>query len=55
MEVAYEAVVDTFETLPKPRRRDPDAVEESVRRGLRSALAQAWGKKPLVYVHVLVV
>jgi ribonuclease J len=54
-EIAYDAVVETFETLPKPRRRDPDAVEESVRRGLRSALDNAWGKKPLVYVHVLMV
>jgi ribonuclease J len=55
IEVAYEAAVDTFETLPKPRRRDPDSVEEAVRRGVRAALAECWGKKPLVHVHVLVV
>ncbi len=54
-EVAYEAAVETFETLPKARRRDPDSVEEAVRRGVRAALAQSWGKKPLVHVHVLVV
>ena len=53
--VAYEAVVETFESLPKPRRRDPDSVEESVRRGVRAAVAQRWGKKPHVTVHVLVV
>jgi ribonuclease J len=54
-ERAYEAAVQTFEQLPKPRRRDPDSVEEAVRRGVRAALAQRWGKKPNVTVHVLIV
>jgi ribonuclease J len=54
-EIANDAVLDTFETLPKPRRRDPDAVEEAIRRGVRAALAERWGKKPFVYVHVLIV
>ena len=54
-EVAYKAAVETFEQLPRPRRRDPDSVEEAVRRGVRSALAQRWGKKPNVTVHVLIV
>jgi ribonuclease J len=54
-DVANDAVLDTFETLPKPRRRDPDAVEEAIRRGVRAALAERWGKKPFVYVHVLIV
>jgi ribonuclease J len=54
-EVAYDAAVETFETLPKPRRRDPDSVAEAVRRGVRAAVAQRWGKKPNVTVHVLVV
>jgi ribonuclease J len=51
--IAYEAAVQTFESLPRPRRRDPDSVAEAVRRGVRAALAGRWGKKPLVYVHVL--
>lgn len=55
LEIANDVVLETFESLPKPRRRDPDAVEESIRRALRGALAQNWGKKPLVYVHVLIV
>ena len=54
-EVAYQAVVETFDTLPKPRRRDPDAVEEAVARGVRSAVGERWGKKPNVAVHVLIV
>jgi ribonuclease J len=54
-EVAYDAAVEIVEQLPKPRRRDPDTVEEAVRRGVRAALAQRWGKKPNVTVHVLIV
>jgi ribonuclease J len=54
-EIAYDAAVTTVETLPKPRRRDPDSVAESVRRAVRAALAAQWGKKPACHVHVLVV
>jgi ribonuclease J len=53
--VAYDAVLDTFESLPKPRRRDEDSVAEAVRRGVRAALAARWGKKPWVNVQVVVV
>jgi ribonuclease J len=53
--VAYNAVVETFDTLPKPRRRDPDSVAEAIRRAVRAAVAQHWRKKPNVTVHVLVV
>src|SRR5205807_9519066 len=34
-EIAYDAVIETFESLPKPRRHDPQAVEEAVKRGVR--------------------
>jgi ribonuclease J len=54
-EIAYDAVMTTVETLPKPRRRDPDAMAESVRRAVRAALAGQWGKKPACHVHVLMV
>ena len=54
-DIAYDAVLSTVETLPRARRRDPDAMAESVRRAVRSALAEQWGKKPLCFVHVLVV
>jgi ribonuclease J len=47
------AVVETFEQLPRNRRRDPDAVAESVSRGLRAAIAAHWGKKPRCHVLVL--
>ena len=37
------------------RRRDPDSVAEAVRRAVRSAVAERWGKKPMCHVHVLAV
>jgi ribonuclease J len=55
VEIARRAVEETLETLPKPRRRDPDEVAESLRRAVRAAIAERWGKKPICHVHVLVV
>ncbi len=53
--VAIDAITETLESLPRARRRDPDSVAESVRQGVRSAIAQQWGKKPMCHVHVLAV
>jgi ribonuclease J len=50
-----ETAAKTVEHLPRPRRRDPDAVAEAVRRAVRARVAQGWGKKPLCLVHVLTV
>ena len=50
-----EVVADTVAQLPKPRRRDPEAVAQAVRGAVRSAVADSWGKKPLCLVHVLTV
>jgi len=52
-EIVFDAVVSTIETLPRARRRDPDALAEPVRRAVRATVANEWGKKPLCYVHVL--
>ena len=54
-EVALDAVEDTFENLPRQKRRDPDAIAEAVKRAVRGAISQQWGKKPICYVHVLAV
>ncbi|HEY6024366.1 MAG TPA: ribonuclease J [Pseudolabrys sp.] len=54
-EAVYDAIVETIDTLPRGRRRDPDAVGEAVRRAVRAAIAQRWGKKPMCHVHVLTV
>jgi len=54
-EIVFDVVVSTVEGLPRARRRDPDAIAESVRRAVRSTINEHWGKKPLCYVHVLTV
>jgi ribonuclease J len=53
--MAYDAVLDTVENMPKGRRRDPEAVAESVKRAVRAAIAERWGKKPICIVQVMVV
>src|SRR4029079_3479494 len=35
----FNVAVEPFDTLPKPRRRDPDSVAEAIRRGVRAAVA----------------
>ncbi len=52
-DIVFDVVVSTVEGLPRGRRRDPDAVAESVRRAVRATLSEQWGKKPLCLVHVL--
>ena len=52
-EIVYDAVLETFELLPKPRRRDPDSVAESVRRAARAKVAARWNKKPICHVQIL--
>jgi ribonuclease J len=52
-EIAYDAALEAFESMPRARRRDPEAVAEAVRRAVRAALAAAWSKKPTCHVHVL--
>jgi ribonuclease J len=54
-DAVHDAVLETIESLPRGRRRDPDAVAEAVRRAVRAAIAQRWGKKPMCHVHVLTV
>ena len=53
--IAYDAAFDTVEQMAKPRRRDPEAIGEAVRRAVRAAIAQRWGKKPICVVQVIVV
>ncbi len=52
-EIVFDTVVSTVEGLPRARKRDPDALAESVRRAVRAAVNEEWGKKPLCFVHVL--
>jgi len=50
-----DAVLETVDSLPRKRRGDPDSVAEAVRRAVRAAVAERWGKKPMCHVHVLTV
>ncbi len=55
---AMDAVVDdalfqTFDHLPRQKRRDADLVSTAIEKAVRNAVAAAWGKRPAV--HVLVV
>ncbi len=52
-DVVYDAVVGALESMPRARRRDPDAVAEAASKAARSALGSAWRKKPTCHVHVL--
>ena len=54
-EVAMDAILGVLDSVPRPVRRDPDALAEAVRRAVRGAIAQAWGKKPVCKVFVAVV
>lgn len=52
-ELIFDVAVATFDNLPRAKRRDSDAVGEAVRRAVRSAIAEQWGKKTVCVVHVL--
>jgi ribonuclease J len=52
-DLACEAALEAFQSMPRPLRRDPDAVAEAVRRATRAALSAVWNKKPTCHVHVL--
>lgn len=54
-DVIEDAILDCLDGLPKARRRDADAVAESLTRAVRSSVNQAWGKKPLCHVLVITV
>jgi ribonuclease J len=54
-DIVFDVIVSTVEGLPRARRRDADALAESVRRAVRACVNEHWGKKPLCFVHVLTV
>ena len=53
-EMVLSAVDGALDSIPRPRRRDPELVREAVRRAVRASVAQAWGKKPNCAVLVTV-
>ncbi len=54
-EVIGETVLQLLESLPKARRRDPDAVVNAVEKAVRAEVQRKWGKKPVCHAHVITV
>jgi ribonuclease J len=53
LDIARNAVAETIDSLPRPRRRDADAFADAIKRAVRAAVAAGWGKKPLCLVHIM--
>jgi ribonuclease J len=51
-ELVYDAIDGTFRSIPPKRRGDTELLADAVRRSVRAAIDQAWGKKPIVKVLV---
>lgn len=54
-DVVLDAVEGTIESIPGARRRDAETVRDAVRRAVRAAVAEQWGKKPIAKVMVAMV
>ncbi|GGF83670.1 RNase J family beta-CASP ribonuclease [Azorhizobium oxalatiphilum] len=53
LDLILDTVVTTFDGLPKARRRDPEALSDSLEKAVRGAVNGAWGKKPVCHVHIV--
>jgi len=49
-DVVLDALDGAIDSIPPRRRKDPELLREAVRRSVRAAVDQAWGKKPIVKV-----
>jgi len=54
-ETVMSAILGTIDSVPRAQRRDPDVLGEAIRRAVRGAVAEVWGKKPVCVVFVAVV
>lgn len=52
-DLMLDAAIGAIESIPRVRRKDLDLVSEAVRRAVRNAANDAWGKKPIVTVFVI--
>jgi ribonuclease J len=52
--IVLDAVDGTLNGIPPSRRRDAELVRDAVRRSVRAAVDQIWGKKPVAKVMVTV-
>ncbi|MGI8854060.1 MAG: ribonuclease J [Methyloceanibacter sp.] len=53
--IVRDAASGTIDSIPRPKRKDQALVSEAVRRSVRAAVNQAWGKKPMCSVLLTVV
>ena len=51
--IVNDALFQTFDQLPRQKRREAEIVSTAIEKAVRNAIAAAWGKRPAV--HVLVV
>ena len=51
-DILLDAAIEAIDSIPRVRRKDLGLVRESVRRAVRAAANQTWGKKPVVTVFV---
>jgi ribonuclease J len=55
LQIAHDALMEAFESIPRAHRRDAEAVAEALRRAVRSAIGTAWKKRPVCHIHVLTI
>ena len=54
-EIVFDAIDGTIRSIPPKRRGDHVMLQDAVQRAVRSAINEAWGKKPVVKVLLSVV
>ena len=54
-DLVIKAADGALDSMPPKRRKDENVVRDAVRRSVRAAVDQAWGKKPIVKVLVCLV
>jgi ribonuclease J len=52
-DLILDAVNGLIDSLPRARRRDPEALETAIEKTVRNAVAENWGKKPVCHVMVM--
>ena len=51
-DLVLDAIDGAIDSIPKPRRKDPERIATAVRRSARAAVAEVWGKRPVCEVLV---
>lgn len=51
-DILLDAAIEAIDSIPRARRKDLEVVREFVRRAVRAATNEAWGKKPVVTVFI---